>query len=43
VIRLIRTDLMALLFLLALVIVAVFGRPILLRHVKTEAPDAEGD
>jgi amino acid transporter len=43
VIRLIRTDLMALLFLVVLVIVAVFGRPILLRHVKTEAPDAGGD
>lgn len=36
IVRLIRTDPMALVFLALLVLIALFGRPILLRHVKTE-------
>lgn len=36
IIRLIRTDFLSLLFLVALILVAVFGRPVLLRHVRTE-------
>jgi hypothetical protein len=36
VIRLVRTDFMSLMFLVTLTLVAVFGRPILLRHVRTE-------
>ncbi|MDA3851449.1 MAG: APC family permease [Spirochaetaceae bacterium] len=40
IVRLIRTDPLALLFLGLLVILAVFGRPLLLRHIKTESqPD----
>ena len=37
VVRLIATDLLALVFLGLLVLVALFGRPALLRHVKTES------
>jgi amino acid transporter len=36
VVRLVRTDLLALVFLSVLVLLAVFGRPVLLRHVRTE-------
>jgi hypothetical protein len=36
--RLIETDPMALVFLGLLVLVALFGRPILLRHVRIESP-----
>ncbi len=36
VVHLVQTDLLALFFLGALVLLAVFGRPVLLRHVKTE-------
>jgi amino acid transporter len=35
VVRLARTDLKALLFLAVLILVAVFGRPVMLRHVRT--------
>ena len=35
--RLIATNPLALVFLGLLVLVALFGRPILLRHVKTES------
>lgn len=35
-VRLIRTDPMALVFLGVLMLVALFGRPLLLRHVKTD-------
>jgi len=34
--RLLRTDLLALIFLVCLILVAVFGRPIILRHVRTK-------
>jgi amino acid transporter len=37
IVRLIRTDPLALVFLGLLVLIAVFGRPVLLRHVKTES------
>jgi hypothetical protein len=37
VVRLIATNPLALVFLVLLVLVALFGRPILLRHVKTES------
>jgi hypothetical protein len=37
VVRLIATDPLALVFLALLVLVALFGRPALLRHVKTES------
>jgi len=37
IIRLIRTDPLALVFLGSLVLIAVLGRPALLRHVKTES------
>ena len=37
VVRLIRTDPLALVFLGLLVLIAIFGRPVLLRHVKTES------
>lgn len=37
VVRLVRTDPMALVFLGPLVLIAVFGRPLVLRHVRTEA------
>ena len=37
IVRLIRTDPWALVFLGLLVLVAVFGRPVLLRHVRTES------
>lgn len=36
IVRLIQTDPLALVFLGLLVLIAVFGRPMLLRHVKTE-------
>ena len=36
VVRLIRTEPLALIFLAVLVLIAVFGRPVLLRHIKTE-------
>lgn len=36
IVRLIRTDPLVLVFLALLVLVALFGRPMLLRHVKTE-------
>lgn len=36
IVRLISTDPMALVFLGLLVLIAIFGRPLLLRHVKTE-------
>jgi len=38
IIRLIRTDPLALAFLALLVLIALFGRPVLLRHVRTERP-----
>jgi hypothetical protein len=38
VVRLSRTEPLALVFLGLLVLTAVFGRPILLRHVRTERP-----
>ena len=38
IVRLIRTDPTALAFLVVLVVVALFGRPLLLRHVRTESP-----
>lgn len=37
IIRLTQTDLVALIFLGLLVVISVFGRPVLLRHVKTES------
>ena len=37
IVRLIRTDPLALVFLGLLVLIALFGRPVLLRHVKTES------
>jgi hypothetical protein len=37
IVRLISTDPLALVFLGLLVLIAVFGRPLLLRHVKTES------
>jgi amino acid transporter len=37
VVRLIRTEPLALVFLGLLVLIALFGRPVLLRHVKTES------
>ena len=37
IIRLIATNPLALVFLCLLVLVALFGRPVLLRHVKTES------
>lgn len=37
-VRLVRTDLLALGVLAALVAVAVFARPMILRHVRTESP-----
>ncbi|WP_446008809.1 APC family permease [Candidatus Electrothrix sp.] len=37
VVRLISTDPLALVFLGLLVLIAIFGRPLLLRHVKTES------
>jgi len=37
IVRLIATDPLALVFLGMLVLVALFGRPLLLRHVKTES------
>jgi amino acid transporter len=36
VVRLIRTDLLALVFLGLLVLISMFGRPVLLRHMRTE-------
>jgi len=36
IVQLIETDPLALVFLGLLVIVALFGRPTLLRHIKTE-------
>jgi amino acid transporter len=36
IVRLIHTDLIALVFLGLLVLIALFGRPVLLRHTKTE-------
>jgi predicted neutral ceramidase superfamily lipid hydrolase len=36
-VRLMATDPLALVFLCLLVLVALFGRPVLLRHVKTES------
>ncbi len=36
IVQLVRTDPWALVFLAVLVLIAVFGRPVLLRHVKTE-------
>jgi len=36
IIRLLRTEPMAIVFLAVLVLIAVFGRPVLLRHVQTE-------
>lgn len=38
IVRLIRTDPLALIFLILLVFIAIFGRPILLRYVDTESP-----
>ncbi|MFT5084574.1 MAG: hypothetical protein ACI9Y1_002629, partial [Lentisphaeria bacterium] len=38
IVRLISTDPLALIFLGVLVLLALFGRPLLLRHVKTESP-----
>ncbi len=37
IVRLIRTDPIALVFLGLLMLIALFGRPVLLRHVKTES------
>ena len=37
VVRLVRTEPLPLVFLAALVLIAVFGRPVLLRHVKTKS------
>ncbi len=37
VVRLLRTDPLALVFLCLLVLIAMFGRPILLRHARTES------
>ena len=37
IVRLISTDPLALVFLGLLVLIAIFGRPVLLRHVKTES------
>jgi len=37
IVRLIRTDPLALVFLGLLVLIALFGRPVLLHHVKTES------
>jgi L-asparagine transporter-like permease len=37
IVRLIATDPLALVFLGVLVLVALFGRPVMLRHVKTES------
>ncbi len=37
IVRLVQTDLLALVFLGLLVLVALFGRPVLLRHVKTKS------
>jgi hypothetical protein len=36
IVRLIRTDPLALVFLGLLVLIAIFGRPVLLRHIKTK-------
>jgi hypothetical protein len=38
VVRLVRTDPLSLIALVALLLVAVVGRPIILRHVRTERP-----
>ncbi|MGE3409141.1 MAG: APC family permease [Pirellulales bacterium] len=40
VVRLIETDLFALVFLGLLIVIALFGRPLLLRHAKTERRDS---
>lgn len=37
IVRLLETDPLALVFLDLLVLIALFGRPLLLRHVKTES------
>ncbi|MEJ2056311.1 MAG: APC family permease [Desulfofustis sp.] len=39
IVRLIQTDLLALIILGLLIVVALFGRPVLLRYVKTDKPD----
>lgn len=41
IIRLVRTDPMALVFLGILVLIAFFARPVLLNHVATENPDSD--
>ncbi|RDV39428.1 amino acid permease [Bradymonadaceae bacterium TMQ3] len=39
VVRLVRTDPMAIVFLAILIVIAVFGRPVLLRHMRTKKSD----
>ncbi|RVU48523.1 amino acid permease [Lujinxingia sediminis] len=39
VVRLVRTDPMAIVFLGLLIVIAVFGRPVLLRHMRTKKSD----
>lgn len=43
VVRMVRTNPMAIVYLVLLIIIAVFGRPLLLRHIKTKNRSSRGE